>query len=465
MPEDLKEKYLQQFNFEGIKLDADLLFAPYPGATRSVQGLLTLKVGNVFDESKRSGLNVALVLDVSGSMEGSKLTESKNAIKYILENMIDDDLYHLIIYSDKASLICEGITTETRGSALLQLNGITATGSTNLYEGYMLGVDTVLGCIEGYQDTSSVFLFSDGQITAGESNHQKISDAVAVNLKKGVRSTTFGIGHDHDEKLMSMISRSGGSDFHYINTAERIPVLIKKAIKSAQSILTEQGRIRICGRNGVCAQITTNGSKTIQNNGWHKFGVAREHSIINIPFELTFIGALDLKDHSSAPSIYVELDAIHKANKDVSLHCRGIDYDSKNINNGIYALNLRVDVSSFHMWQDDGIKTDRRVESYYLLDEVTKMDRKVAEMITSNCPIQEIIEMERQILAQLEPILLMDETMIAQALYEKIKSKVEQHVVNKRLTEHDKKESCYVASRYDRCEEEEDCDMGFALFD
>lgn len=457
MTDVLKEKYLQQFNFDGIKLDVDLLFAPYPGVTRSVQGLLTLKVGNIFDPNKRCGLNIALVLDVSGSMEGKKLKESKNAIKYMFDNMIESDLYHLIIYSDKASVVSERITVNNREAVIRDLHNIKAQGCTNLYEGYKLGVDTALKYTKKYQDTSSVFLFSDGQITDGEKDIQKISNFVADVLTKNIRSTTFGIGEDHDEKLMSQISRSGGSDFHYIDTAERIPVLIKKAVRSAQSILTDQGTLRMCGTGGVCIDITACGTKSKSQNGWYRFGVVREHAIINIPFDLSFIGSLD------SPQIYIELDMIHKATQPVNLINRDIDYGAVN-DRKRFIIVKPVTLSSFAAWQKEDIKTNHRVESYYLLDEVTKLDKKIADMITSNRPIQEIIDAEQQILTQLEPIMVMDDTLIAQALYEKTKTKIDQHIQNKRLTEHDKKNACYVANRYEM-NEEEDGDMGFGLFD
>ncbi|VBB18992.1 vWA-like protein [Yasminevirus sp. GU-2018] len=455
MTDALKQKYLEQFAFDGVRVSIDTLTAPYVGAVDSVKGLITLKVGNVFKKETRKPVNISLVLDASGSMDGQKLVNCKKALISILENMIEGDCFHLIKYSNDASIVIKDIHYADRENAKEVVNNLTVNGSTNLHAGFMLGADVAKVMAPDFSGRSIVFLFSDGQVNAGEQNRDNIFADVKKMVSAGVRCTTFGIGDDHDEKIMSGIALNGESSFHYIDTPERIPLLIQKALSGAQYVLTNNGKLRVCGLNG--AQITSCAKKPVSPDEDVKIGIVREQSIINVPFEVKITG--------NNQSIYCELDVNEFGPDDLKVTTTD-PITSYARDNRVLQLTCDIPTSSFEQWRSKSITPNRRVECYYIISDLDDLSDLIATMIIERKPIDQIIEKEKELVEKLKEIVDDDDTQIARAMMLKAQADLDRHISSRTLTQHDTKLSCAKQTKYQQHRKEEcDQDMGFGLFD
>src|SRR5689334_15501560 len=91
--------------------------------------------------SKRLPLNLALVIDRSGSMAGSKLDKAKEAAIFCLRNLTGADRAAVVAYDDEVRVVAASqvLTPEAKTKMIAEVRTIHSGGSTNLGGGWLSG--------------------------------------------------------------------------------------------------------------------------------------------------------------------------------------------------------------------------------------------------------------------------------------------------------------------------------------
>ena len=113
------------------------------------------------------------VIDRSGSMSGKKIEQVQAALKYVLNNLRQGDLFNVIAYDDQIESFrpeLQRFDEDTRKAALGFVAGLYAGGSTNIDA----ALRTALGQIQDARRPSYVVFLTDGLPTSGETNEMKI---------------------------------------------------------------------------------------------------------------------------------------------------------------------------------------------------------------------------------------------------------------------------------------------------
>jgi Ca-activated chloride channel family protein len=211
--------------------------------------------GNIYVELKankyignhetHTPLNISVVIDRSGSMAGDKMQNAKKAAKYIVDQLSGDDYLSVVIYDGEITLLQPTIAVANKQSIKNKIDAITDRGGTNLMGGAMKGYEEVKRFYKsGY--INRVLLLSDGQANEGITDPKQIEKIIRTqNKENGISISTFGLGNDYNEDLMTAMAETGTGNYYFINDAEKIASIFKKELNGLMEVVAQNTTLTI----------------------------------------------------------------------------------------------------------------------------------------------------------------------------------------------------------------------------
>ena len=189
-------------------------------------------------QSKPQPKTVMFVIDRSGSMSGKKIEQVQAALKYVLNNLHEGDLFNIIAYDSEIESFrpeLQRFDDKTRKAALGFAEGIYAGGSTNI-DGAMR---TALGQLQDAHRPTYIVFLTDGIPTTGETNEQKIVVDTKEENKVHARVFVFGVGYDVNGRFLDKMARENFGQSEYVRPNEDIEDRVSKLYRHiASPVLT-----------------------------------------------------------------------------------------------------------------------------------------------------------------------------------------------------------------------------------
>jgi hypothetical protein len=163
-------------------------------------------------------LNIALVLDRSGSMHGEPFRNMLLAAEAFVGQLRDGDRLSLVAFSDGVYLGVPPVVIDanTRNVAIASIRTMADGGGTNFSGGMLAGLAQVFSGFAPWA-VNQVILFSDGQPNIGITSTPELTRIAGRAAEHGVSVTTIGFGQDHDELLMQGIADASGGNYYYVD--------------------------------------------------------------------------------------------------------------------------------------------------------------------------------------------------------------------------------------------------------
>lgn len=198
------------------------------------------------DDSGRIPLNLSLVLDRSGSMRSEKkLDYLKQACDMLLDNLRPSDYLSVVAYSTDVETLQKSGKLEHKEIVRKKIRDLTPTSSTNLSGGMLRGFEEAKSTRrEKY--VNRVLLISDGLANQGVVDVGKLQAMAKAKYREdGIAISTFGLGEEYNEDLMTSLAEAGKGNYYFIASPDRIAEIFRKELNGLSSVVAQNVRLRL----------------------------------------------------------------------------------------------------------------------------------------------------------------------------------------------------------------------------
>jgi Ca-activated chloride channel family protein len=203
-------------------------------------------------------LNLALAIDVSGSMAGDKIDAARRAALAVAETLTRGDRLSIIAFNSSAEVLLDARQMDEAGraAARMAIGRLVDGGRTNLFGGWLVAAERVaLAMPAAPQASHRVLLLSDGQTNEGVTDRREIAGHAGAWLERGVLTSALGIGDGYDEELLGGIAEAGGGNLHDAGQAPEIAEVVLGELREGRAALMERVTLRVAVPANLRAEV------------------------------------------------------------------------------------------------------------------------------------------------------------------------------------------------------------------
>lgn len=198
--------------------------------------LARVRAGASSPAGQRRPLNLCLVLDRSGSMQGAKLDYVRQAAQFLVQRLGAADRLSLVTYSESVHVNLGPGPVLHKDAVNQALQAIRAGGTTNLSGGWLQGCSLVAeGMAEG--QVNRVLLLTDGLANVGVTDPDRLAAMARQKRQEGIVTTTMGVGLDFNEDLLTRMAAEGGGAFYFIDNPDQAPHIFAEELADLLSVV------------------------------------------------------------------------------------------------------------------------------------------------------------------------------------------------------------------------------------
>ena len=233
--------------------------------------VITLTAPESDENDKKCNADLICVIDVSGSMWGTKIQQVKESLKILLDVMDEKDRICLILFSSFSENYFDlnYLTKENKKILENKINKIEANGGTNILSGLKKAIDVIKSQCNNEKNVSSILLLSDG--CDNELNDIQLAEKLK-NLTKGLGLSftlnTFGYGDGHDAKIMNKLASIRDGSFFYVENYRKITEYFVSVLGGCISVISKTVDLNLQVLNNNCKIKKVFGEDNLYN---HKY--------------------------------------------------------------------------------------------------------------------------------------------------------------------------------------------------
>ncbi len=230
----------------------------------------------------RPPVSLAIVFDTSGSMEGNKIENAREAAHGLIESLSRDDEITIVSYGDRAEIPLDRFEIgRDRSDAHEAIDAIEPGGNTCT----SCGLETAYGVLAevGNDRLRRVVLLSDGHANRGTVDEASLQwMAQNANQYWGVETATIGLGRLHNEGSLAAIAQGGTADYYFLPNSQRLASILERELANMHSTVLTNLVLRLTPGDGVVFSGTQNvgaqwdGYDLVLNVGQLAVGETRE---------------------------------------------------------------------------------------------------------------------------------------------------------------------------------------------
>jgi Ca-activated chloride channel family protein len=192
----------------------------------------------------RIPVNLGLVLDRSGSMAGAKLDVAREGAIRAIRSLREGDRLSVLAYNEGASVLIRSTVVDARARQVAEerLRRIDAEGDTDLCTGWLRGCEQVGMGLDATR-LGRCLLLTDGLANIGTTDPAVIVRHAAELRRRGVTTSTLGVGRDFDERLLRQMAEAGGGNFYFAEHPRQLSDFIAGETGEALKVVAREATL------------------------------------------------------------------------------------------------------------------------------------------------------------------------------------------------------------------------------
>jgi Ca-activated chloride channel family protein len=233
-----------------IQLDAALSTSVMLADKKQTVFLRVGLTGLRLEEQKVAPINVALVIDKSGSMQGEKIRRAKDAAIMAVERLRQDDIISVVTYDHQANILLPATKATDQKMITSAINKLRAGGQTALYDGVEKGAKEVRKFLDKKR-VNRIVLVSDGLANVGPSTPKELGTLGASLGQENIVITTIGLGLGYNEDLMTQLAVKSDGNHAFAENATDLVSFFDHEFGDIFSVVAQEVNVTIIGVDGV----------------------------------------------------------------------------------------------------------------------------------------------------------------------------------------------------------------------
>jgi len=202
-------------------------------------------------KEQRPPVNLALVIDRSGSMSGEKIEKAREAGLEAVRQLSPDDIVSIVAYDSRVETLVPAQRVGNRRRLEDAIRSLEAEGNTALYDGVVRGADEVRRNGEDGRYVNRVILLSDGQANVGPSSPDELGRLGAALMREGIAVTTVGLGLGFNEDLMARLAQRSDGNTYFVEDSADLPRIFAAELGDVLNVVARRVVIEIEFPEGV----------------------------------------------------------------------------------------------------------------------------------------------------------------------------------------------------------------------
>lgn len=203
------------------------------------------------DRFKRARLQLALVIDKSGSMQGASMEAVKSALRSLLDRLTEDDEILLVQFNTSATLLLPPTRVTDRVTIERAIAALEAGGGTDIEAGLDLGFRQLDSLPARNGASKRLMLFTDAMPNSGRTDTASFRKLTEGYANRGIGLTAFGVGVNFGQELIYHITQIRGGNFFFLETPEKIAKVFDQDFEYLVTPLVYDLNVRIATPNGL----------------------------------------------------------------------------------------------------------------------------------------------------------------------------------------------------------------------
>lgn len=212
---------------------------------------------------RRAPIDLAFALDRSGSMTGAALDLAKQAVDVAVGFLRDDDRCALAVYDHNVDVLqpLASATARTKTALRLALRGVDAGGTTALSDGWLTACQELAEAADVAPAPATThrvrraLLLTDGLANVGITAPAELTRHAHELRRRGIATSTLGVGDEYDGDLLSAMAEAGGGNFSHASSPYELRDIFERELGELLSVVAAGLTISLTLPKGLRATV------------------------------------------------------------------------------------------------------------------------------------------------------------------------------------------------------------------